>query len=70
MESYPAHPVKFRLTEHTNGLLRQHFGKGRSFNAADEPKLARTQRSLHESPRNALGYCTPTEVLGAARGAA
>ena len=66
----PYHSWERGLNEHTNGLLRQYFGKSESLLGIDPGKVRLVTRRLNERPRKALGYRTPAAVFAEARAAA
>ena len=49
--------------ENTNGLLRQFFPKGMSFDKVTREQVARAVSLLNNRPRKCLGYRSPREVL-------
>lgn len=49
--------------ENTNGLLRQFFPKGMSFDRVTREQVAKVVSLLNNRPRKCLGYRTPKEVL-------
>lgn len=51
------------LNEHTNGLVRQYFPKGTSFEEITEEEVARVENLLNNRPRKVLGYQTPMEFF-------
>jgi len=63
---YFAHPYSSwerGLNENTNGLIRQFFPKGSSFEGITERSVKRAKGMLNRRPRKTLGYATPTEVF-------
>ena len=62
----PYHSWERGLNEHTNGLVRQYFGKGKSLLGIDPAKLQRVADLLNGPPRKALGFRTPAEVFAEA----
>ncbi len=61
----PYHSWERGLNEHTNGLLRQYFPKGKSFINQDQKKLDDVEMLLNNRPRKILEYSTPNEVFSA-----
>lgn len=55
------------MNEHTNGLLRQYFPKGVSFENVDQEELDRVEILLNNRPRKVLQYYTPMETFEALR---
>lgn len=53
--------------ENTNGLLRQYFPKGSSFENITKKSLAFAVEKLNHRPRKCLNYQTPYEVFNAAK---
>ena len=67
---YFAHPYSSwerGLNENTNGLIRQYFPKGSSFENITEDEVQRVEDILNNRPRKTLGYCTPNEVYSGKR---
>ena len=62
----PYHSWERGLNEHTNGLVRQYFGKGESLLGIDPAKVQRVADLLNGRPRKALGFRTPAEVFAEA----
>jgi transposase, IS30 family len=63
---YFAHPYSSwerGLNEHTNGLVRQYFPKGTSFEEITDEQVARVEDLLNGRPRKVLGYQTPMEFF-------
>jgi len=63
---YFAHPYSSwerGLNENTNGLIRQYFKKGSSFDSITDDDLAIVMDKLNNRPRKTLGYATPNEVF-------
>ncbi|MDQ6982776.1 MAG: IS30 family transposase [Mariprofundus sp.] len=58
------------LNENTNGLLRQYFPKGSSFEDMTDEELAEAVRKINHRPRKCLGYRTPHEVFNSAKSGA
>ena len=51
------------LNEHTNGLLRQYFPKGKSLKHTTQADLDEVELLLNNRPRKVLQYETPIEVF-------
>ena len=47
--------------ENTNGLIRQYFPKGSSFENVTHQQVADVQNKLNNRPRKKLGYFSPNE---------
>ncbi|MRT94729.1 transposase, partial [Ancylomarina sp. 16SWW S1-10-2] len=47
--------------ENTNGLIRQYFIKGSSFDGITNEKVQWVQDKLNNRPRKRLNYLTPNE---------
>ncbi len=63
---YFAHPYcswERGCNENTNGLIRQYFRKGTSFNSITDEMLEFVMERLNHRPRKKLGYKTPYEVF-------
>ena len=66
VEVYFAHPYSSwerGLNENTNGLIRQYFPKGTSFEGITDEQVAFVMHRLNNRPRKGLGYRTPHEVF-------
>lgn len=50
------------LNENTNGLIRQYFPKGSSFENITDKDVAIAEARINNRPRKTLGYCTPNEI--------
>src|SRR5438477_10381226 len=59
----PQSPWQRGSNENTNGLLRQHFPKGKSLAGVTQAELDEVARKLNDRPRQTLGFRTPTEKL-------
>ncbi len=59
----PASPWQRGTVENTNGLIRQYFKKGSSFDEHPSWAAAAVENTLNFRPRKTLGYRTPHEVL-------
>ncbi len=67
---YFAHPYSSYergLNENTNGLIRQYFKKGSSFENITDQKVKEVENILNNRPRKTLGYCTPMEIYSGAK---
>ena len=63
----PYHSWERGTNENTNGLIRQYFKKGTSFESITEEDVKEVQDKLNSRPRKKLGFKTPNEAfLGAA----
>lgn len=49
------------LNEHTNGLVRQYFPKGTSFDNISNEDIARVENLINNRPRKILNFKTPIE---------
>ncbi|MDP2098929.1 MAG: IS30 family transposase [Gallionella sp.] len=66
--AHPYHSWERGLNENTNGLIRQYFTKGSSFeNITDDEVMAVTDK-LNHRPRKTLNYKTPHAVFFAESG--
>lgn len=64
---YFAHPYcswERGLNENTNGLIRQYFPKGSSFDNTTKEKIKFVLERLNSRPRKSLGYKTPQQIFG------
>ena len=59
----PHSPWQRGANENCNGLLRQYFPRGTSFQSITEKAVQRAANRLNTRPRKCLGYRTPTEVF-------
>jgi len=59
----PYCPWQRGTCENTNGLIRQFFPKGTSFENISPRRVADVARLLNHRPRKSLGYLTPSEVF-------
>lgn len=59
----PYHSWERGLNEHTNGLVRQYFPKGFSFDGITQEDVLVVENLLNTRPRKVLGYQTPEEVF-------
>ena len=58
----PHHPRQRGTDENANGLLRQHFPKGRDLGAVPEAEVQMVYDELNRRPRERLGWGTPYEA--------
>lgn len=61
--AHPYHSWERGLNENTNGLLRQYFPKGSSFEKVTEVQVQSAVDSLNHRPRKILGFKTQFEVF-------
>lgn len=59
----PQSPWQRGSNENTNGLLRQYFPRGQTFDGIDQQALDEVAAKLNGRPRKTLGFRTPAEVL-------
>ena len=59
----PYHSWERGLNEHTNGLVRQYFPKGMSFDKICPQDVLRVEYLLNNRPRKILSFRTPCEVF-------
>jgi len=59
----PYHSWERGANENTNGLIRQYFPKGSSFETITTEDIQYVQYKLNNRPRKKLGFLTPTEFL-------
>jgi len=67
---YFAHPYSSwqrGLNENTNGLIRQFFKKGSSFENIKNEDVKVVEDLLNNRPRKSLGYNTPNEIYSGER---
>ena len=67
-KAYFAHPYDSRkrgLNENTNGLIRQYFLKGSSFDELTMKHVKRVETLLNTRPRKGIDYATPNDNLTA-----
>jgi len=65
-EAYFAHPYhswERGLNENTNGLIRQYFKKGSSFDDVTPEELQMVEDKLNSRPRKCLDFQTPNEIV-------
>lgn len=61
--AHPYSPQERGLNEQVNGLVRQYFPKGMSFDTITPAMLQRVQDKLNNRPRKSLGFRTPREAM-------
>ena len=61
--AHPYHAWERGLSENTNGLIRQYFPKGSSFQTIKQEHVQTAMDRLNNRPRKTLGYKTPNEVF-------
>ena len=59
----PYHSWERGANENTNGLIRQYFPKGSSFENISNNYVQRVQDILNNRPRKKLNYLSPNEFL-------
>jgi len=59
----PYHSWERGANENCNGLIRQFFPKGMSFDSITEKQVKKVERLLNNRPRKRLGYLTPNQVF-------
>jgi IS30 family transposase len=59
--AHPYHSWERGLNENTNGLIRQYFKKGTSFENITDEEVKEVMTKLNERPRKKLNYKTPFE---------
>ena len=59
----PYHSWERGANENTNGLIRQYFTKGSSFENITNVDVQKVQDTLNNRPRKKLGYLSPIEFL-------
>ena len=67
---YFAHPYSSwerGLNENMNGLIRQYFPKGSSFEKISQADVKIVEELLNNRPRKSLGYNTPNEIYSGER---
>jgi transposase, IS30 family len=57
--AHPYHSWERGLNENTNGLIRQYFTKGSSFETITDEEVAAVMHKLNHRPRKTLHYKTP-----------
>ncbi len=61
--AHPYHSWERGVNENTNGLIRQYFTKGSSFENITECQVERVMHRLNHRPRKTLNYKTPHAVF-------
>jgi len=61
--AHPYHSWERGLNENTNGLIRQYFTKGSSFEDITDEEVLAVMDKLNHRPRKTLNYKTPHEVF-------
>ena len=61
--AHPYHSWERGLNENTNGLIRQYFPKGTSFDDLTPKQVKSIMDKLNNRPRKCLGFKTPNEVM-------
>ena len=61
--AHPYHAWERGLCENTNGLIRQYFPKGSSFELITDEHVQLVMDRLNNRPRKTLGFKTPNEVF-------
>ena len=61
--AHPYHSWERGLNENTNGLIRQYFTKGSSFENITDEEVEKVMDRLNHRPRKTLEYRTPHEVF-------
>ena len=67
-KAYFAHPYRSwerGLNENTNGLIRQYFPKGSSFDELTMEDVKRVENLLNTRPRKCIDYATPNDIFTA-----
>lgn len=59
----PGCPYQRGTNENTNGLIRQYFPKGTSFQDVSHAEVRRVEHLLNDRPRACLDFRTPSEVF-------
>jgi IS30 family transposase len=59
----PYHSWERGANENTNGLIRQYFPKGSSFESITDKQIQDVQHKLNNRPRKKLGFLSPIEFL-------
>lgn len=59
----PYHSWERGCNENCNGLIRQFFPKGMSFDSITDKQVKKVERLLNNRPRKRLGYLTPNQVF-------
>lgn len=61
--AYPYHSWERGCNENGNGLLRQYFPKGMSFEKVTQRQIDKAIKEMNDRPRKRLDYLTPHEVF-------
>lgn len=61
--AHPHHSWERGVNENTNGLIRQYFPKGMSFDNITDEDVDFVMHRLNNRPRKCLGYLTPNEIF-------
>ena len=61
--AHPYHSWERSLNENTNGLMRQYFPKGTSFDKLSIEDVKRVEDLLNTRPRKCLSYQTPNDIF-------
>ena len=61
--AHPYHSWERGLNENTNGLIRQYFTKGSSFENITDEQVEEVMNKLNHRPRKKLNYKTPNAVF-------
>jgi transposase, IS30 family len=61
--AHPYHSWERGLNENTNGLIRQYFPKGTSFDKLTNEAVKRVETLLNNRPRKCLDYQTPNDIF-------
>ena len=56
-------PLRRKIEENTNGLIRDFFPKGTDFSTIANAEVAKVERLLNARPRKSLGFRSPQEVF-------
>ena len=59
----PYHSWERGVNENANGLIRQYFPKGSSFETITNQQIQYVQHKLNNKPEKKLGYLSPIEFL-------
>ena len=63
--AHPYHSWERGLNENTNGLIRQYFPKGSSFDDLTIVDVKRVENLLNTRPRKCIDYATPNDIFTA-----
>ncbi len=61
--AHPYHSWERGLNENTNGLIRQYFPKGTTFDNVTGEQVEAAMKRLNDRPRKSLGFMTPNQVF-------